>query len=183
MATQKSGAISASDLRTEITRGGSGSLSMSDVRNIYGKGSQSISFNELYGAEAFIITPDVIFPSKVGYGVGWGLGEANSSISPSEVNGTMTFVTNSYCLSVYSFYNPEGDMLWTHMTFDHDANAVSSSNVNNIPIGWRPTDVTRMVISNTNTTFTANANPAILESQDVSIPRGANTPLNFLVKF
>lgn len=147
MATPTSGSISMLNMRSEITRG-SGAISMSEVRTRYG-GSGAISFSNLYAAEGFVVTCGQYF-SKFFNSDGWYI-NSYGSVSPNESNGCVQVATGAFIAGVYD----------TVVAPTYVFLSGTSSATGDPAVGWRGTDIIRVVVSNTNQAFSGATNTTV----------------------
>jgi hypothetical protein len=138
MATPKTGAISMNDMRSEINRAPSSSISMSEMRTRYG-GSGAISFSDLRGAEGFTISIGT-YTDKYGTIYGYYPATSTGGAFPDELDSGsiwhIRFAANSY-MSGLTSYN----------TLSLVSN--ESYGDSGFTSGFAGTDVTRIVLANT----------------------------------
>lgn len=147
MATPASGAITAADLRSEITRGGAGALSMSEVRTRYG-GAGAISFGDLYAAEGWTVTVGS-FSTKYTTQRGWSsAGSIYGSVSPAESGNQIGVAANSWIFAC------AGIGAGGVTTSIRHTNASVFTNGNLVTSGYKSTDVIRFVTANTSRSVT-----------------------------
>ena len=181
MPTPGSGAISMNDMRTNINRATSSSISMSEMRTRYG-GSGAISFSDLRNAEGFTIDPVRYYADgKISQNTdGWADGITNyGTISPDESAGRIQFAANSYLFSVVqdNLYGPAGT---TSLSLAED-NTVILANNDAITAGFRSTNISRVVLANTSQSITeANASFSYVS---VSYDMPTSGTIHCLVKF
>lgn len=158
MPTPGSGAISMNDMRTEINRATSSSISMSEMRDRYG-GSGSISFSDLRNCEGFTANPaNYYFSSK--YTTlnldGWDRRVyLFGSISPNEANGIQV-AANSYICASFSSAGTGTDGV---LVLYNDT-GISTTNTG-YTSGFAGVNVTRIVTANVSRSITstyANSN-------------------------
>lgn len=151
MPTPGSGAISMNDMRTNINRATSSSISMSEMRDRYG-GSGSISFSDLRNCEGFTANPaNYYFSSK--YTTlnldGWDRRlYLFGSISPDEANGVQV-AANSYIISSYSGAGTDTNaslVLYNDTSFGTTNTGYTS--------GFTAVNVTRVVTANVSRSIT-----------------------------
>lgn len=186
MATPLSGAITASDLRSEITRG-STDLSMNEIRTRLGI-SGAISFGQCYGAEGFIITcgsnSSIKFTNINGYAADYA-----GSVTPSEVNGRVQHTTNSFTAGLWENTYITGIDGYSTTRLVIAANSTSAgysltSNGDAVTTNYKATDITRWVVGNTSIPITAaqsNTSGSFLSCNSNSIP--ASGTLHCVVQF
>lgn len=146
MPTPASGAISMDDMRTNINRATSSSISMSEMRDRYG-GSGAISFSDLRNCEGWTINP-------VRYNTGGKFATDNDgwwddvmgSVSPDENSGRVQFAANSFLWRMYE--NVTYSAGSTFIDID-SSNIGSSQNGTLVTSGYRISNVTRIVVANT----------------------------------
>lgn len=173
MATPASGAISMSEMRSEITRG-TGAISMSEVRTRYG-GSGAISFNELYACEGFVITSGSYSSKFVSY-TGYNALSATGSVSPAESNSRVQFATTS-------FLNAMTTTIYTGVSFAEIANN-NAGNLGAPQAGWRGSDVIRVVTANVSRSFdTTTIGPATNNNFYYAYTWPASGSIHCLLKF
>lgn len=169
MATPKTGAISMDDMRSEINRAPSSSISMSEMRTRYG-GSGAISFSDLRGAEGFTISIG-FYSSKFGNYYGYYPATSTGGAFPDELdsgsNFSIRFAANSY-MSGLTSYNV--------------LSLTSSENYTDtgFTTGFAGTDVTRIVLANTNTSLEGSG-PNFRYFSGYSFPSSGT--IHCLVKF
>lgn len=172
MPTPVSGAISALDLRTEITRG-AGALSMNDIRIRYGVSSGSISFGDLYKCEGMAITGSTT-TDKFGTYYGWQAG-IRGSVSPNESNGRVQFAAASFMFSYSGLGNT--------VNIGHN-NTTNVGVGNSVTSGYKATEATRFVADGFNTTIsgaTSDGSTSFFNTNKV--PPAAGQTWNCLIKF
>jgi hypothetical protein len=172
MPTPASGAISMNDMRTEINRATTSSISMSEMRTRYG-GSGAISFSDLYDTEGFIVTC-AAYSSKFVNFEGWSTIFTTGSVSPNESNGSVQVAANSY---IYQLYAGAGASTSAQMNFGNIPGGLTDLNA--ITAGYRGTDVTRIVTANTSRTITSSSNNGISFTYDTP----SSGEIHCLVKF
>ena len=147
MPTPASGAISMNDMRSNINRATSSSISMSEMRTRYG-GSGAISFNDLRNSEGFTVTP-ADFNSKFTAADGWS-DDSFGSVSPDEANGRIQIAANSYIVGLYSG-DGTNDAGLMYMYSD---TAFATSGYTS---GFAPSNATRIVTANTSRSITGSS--------------------------
>lgn len=170
MPTPGSGAISMNDMRTEITRATSSSLSMSEIRTRYG-GSGSISFSDLYKCEGFTVTCGTQSSKYISFD-GWNTPFGVGSVSPNEASGYLQFAANSY-LGIMEAGT--GTNTGASMTFY----ANTGLGVSGITAGFRGDSVTRIVTANTSRSITASAESSTSFTYDMP----SSGTIHCLIKF
>lgn len=184
MPTPGSGAISMNDMRSNINRATSSSISMSEMRDRYG-GSGSISFSDLRNAEGFTINPARYYTSSKFFTAnndGWsagGFGGTYGSVSPNESNGMIQIAANSFIayLSADNLYNGAQTSLGFFQT--NDPANYDDGNGNTITSGYKGGNVTRLVIGNTAQSILGSSNTYTTVSYDMP----TSGTLHCLVKF
>ena len=179
MPTPASGTISMNDMRSNINRATSSSISMSEMRARYG-GSGAISFSDLYDAEGFQITVGSAtdkFGSSNGYNRFF---YTYGSVNPEESGGLVQFAANSFMLALTSDVTGNVYISLTHTT------AGGAPNGTLVTSGYKTTDLTRIVMSNTNYSIisaTSNADVSLAYiGAAYSFPANT-TVIHCLVKF
>lgn len=173
MPTPASGAISMANMNTEIRRVGSTSqVSMSEIRTRYG-GSGQINFSDLRDCEGFTVTCGT-YADKVSSYDGFLKAFSVGSVSPNEGNGMIQFATNSY-LSGFSS-QPQGTGSSASLSLADSTNPFS---INNISVGYRGIDITRIVTANTSRSLGSGTNP----SRDFTYDFPGSGTIHCLVKF
>jgi hypothetical protein len=178
MPTPASGTISMNDMRSEINRATSSSISMSEMRARYG-GSGAISFSDLYDAEGFQITVGSEtgkFGTQSGYSREF---SAIGSISPEESSGLVQFAANSFLLGLVSDVTANVYMSLTHAT-------IVLGNGDLVTNGYKTTQVTRIVMANTSYSIisaTSNSSTSVAHIGAAYTFPANNTVIHCLVKF
>lgn len=149
MPTPASGQISMNDMRTHINRATTSAISMSEMRTRYG-GSGQINFSDLYDSEGFVITCGT-YGDKFYSADGWSTIFSFGSVSPNEANGQVQFAANSWLRDVSSTPAGTGSSGGISIYDSGDPGTFG----NNVTVGYRGTDVTRIVIANTSLTITS----------------------------
>jgi hypothetical protein len=140
MATPSGPQISMLDMRAEITRG-TGNISMSEVRTRYG-GSGQINFSDLYKSEGFIVTVGSYsdkFTNQQGFSRHVFI---YGSVNPDEAAGQIQFAANSFMRYLATGFG-------TQIQLGQTSNTAINMNGDLVTAGFKATDVTRIVISNT----------------------------------
>jgi hypothetical protein len=180
MPTPASGTISMNDMRTEINRATSSSISMQEMRTRYG-GSGAISFSDLYDTEGFQITVGSE-TSKFGTANGWSREfGAFGNINPEESGslGLVQFAANSYALALAS--DVTGNV---YISISHVNNALPNGDL--VTSGYKTTDLTRMVMANTSYSIisaTSNSSVSLAYIGTAYTFPANGTVIHCLVKF
>ena len=172
MPTPASGTISMNDMRTEINRATTSSISMEEMRTRYG-GSGAISFSDLYDCEGFTVTC-AAYSSKFINFEGWSTIFATGSVSPNESNGSVQVAAASY---IYQLNSGPGTADGAQMNFGNIPG--TAGNTNAITDGYRGTNVTRIVTANTSRSITGSQNNFITFTYDAP----SSGTIHCLVKF
>jgi hypothetical protein len=170
MPTPASGAISMNDMRTEINRATTSSISMSEMRTRFG-GSGAISFSDLRKCEGFTVTCST-YSSKFINLDGWSQVFAFGSVSPNESSGYVQFAANSFLGALTSSagtMNDAGLSIYSNT-------GLGSSGVTD---GFRGDQVTRVVTANTSRTVQSGTE--IATGFDYDVPSSGT--IHCLVKF
>ena len=177
MPTPGSGAISMNDMRSNINRATSSSISMSEMRTRYG-GSGSISFSDLRNCEGFTITAGTQ-SSKFATSDGWDDDAGLGSISPNEGDGRVQFAANSWISSLTeSTFNAGVTYIYLQPT------STSTSYVgDHVTAGFKTTNLSRVVIANTSYGITSASSNSTASSATVNYDMPTSGTLHCLFKF
>ena len=140
MPTPSSGAISMNDMRSEINRATSSSISMEEMRTRFG-GSGAISFSDLYKCEGFTVTCGTQ-TSKFFSIDGWSVFTAVGSVSPNESNGHVQFAANSFLAYMQAIAG-------TSDASEVGIYANNGGEFAGVTAGFRGDSITRIVTANT----------------------------------
>lgn len=161
MATPVNGAISMLDFRTEITRG-TEAISMSEVRDRYG-GSGSISFNSLYKCEGFTVDPVNFFVSSKFFSINVDgfdrrLFGPYGAVTPNDSDGVQV-TANAYIYTAYANAGTSDGVIGI-------VDAATGFSVENISVGWRGENVSRVVTNNVSRSITAATSSTVSYTYD-----------------
>jgi hypothetical protein len=145
MPTPASGAISMNNMNTEITRAsGTATVSMNTIRTRYG-GSGAISFNDLRKAEGFTVTCGTYVSKFINFD-GWNVYLGTGSVSPNENAGHLQFATNSFLSDLNAGTGSDTNA-------SVGIRSDTSGTTTGITVGFRATDVTRIVTQDVSRTL------------------------------
>jgi hypothetical protein len=170
------------DMRTEINRATSSSISMSEMRDRYG-GSGAISFSNLYNSEGFTINParrSVTGKFAADYD-GWSSvsGLENGSISPNEGSGRLQFATNSWLAEVQEVSLSPGS---TQISIEPNSTGFTA-NGDGVTGGFKTTSVTRVVLANTSYSITSSSSGSGSSNLFVNYDMPTSGTIHCLMKF
>ena len=170
------------DMRTEINRATSSSISMSEMRDRYG-GSGAISFSNLYNSEGFTINParrSVTGKFAADYD-GWSSvsGVEQGSISPNESSGRVQFATNSYLAEVVENSFSPGS---TQISIEPNSTGFTA-NGDGVTGGFKTTSVTRVVLANTSYSITSSSSGSGSSNLFVNYDMPTSGTIHCLMKF
>lgn len=177
MPTPGSGAISMNDMRSNINRATSSSISMSEMRARYG-GSGQISFSDLRNCEGFTITAGTQ-SSKFATSDGWDDDAGFGSISPNEGDGRVQFAANSW---INAFQESSFDPGVTYIYLQPTSTA-TTYNGDQVTAGFKTTNLSRVVIANTSYGITSASSNSSTSQAKLSYNMPASGTLHCLFKF
>lgn len=182
MVTPASGQISMLDMRSEITRG-TGAISMSEVRTRYG-GSGQINFSDLYDSEGFQVTSGFFrskFVNRDGYST---LAAYIGSVDPAEGTATaggntrLSFVAGSWLAGMHTTIGTANTVIELV-----SAQTAAIANGTAVATGYKPTDITRVVIANVSRTIQSTSVSNTTSFANVNYTMANSGTVHCLIKF